>query len=230
MTATVSPFALFERLGRADAPTIYDVCLDDDYADCPKLIPTARRWPHGDILAAPSITGSVVIVCQKGKKLSHGAAALLRHKGVAASVLEGGNQGWDAAGLPRIPWGLDKRPAAWVTTSGGGIDTLAAAWLIRRFADPEAPIMAVPASELSAVAEMFQAHPFGPLHGGFAALSKALNLKWPALARLQAALTATPWLELEAERAFSSNRLAATIPLLDCAYEWAAAQPKGDMA
>jgi rhodanese-related sulfurtransferase len=41
---------------------------------------------------------SVVVVCQKGQKLSEGAAAWLQHEGISAETLEGGFEGWKKAG------------------------------------------------------------------------------------------------------------------------------------
>ena len=73
--------------------------------------PTSFRHPHTDLAAlAPILAGAdaVVIVCQKGLKLSQGAAAILRTRGVAAGYLEGGVLGWAAAGEPLIP--ADKLP------------------------------------------------------------------------------------------------------------------------
>ncbi|MBP0657166.1 hypothetical protein J8J20_25150, partial [Mycobacterium tuberculosis] len=61
-----------------------------------------------------------IIICQQGKKLSEGTAALLRYHGVAAENLVGGHEAWSNAGLPLVP--VAKLPAldpkgrtVWVT-------------------------------------------------------------------------------------------------------------------
>jgi hypothetical protein len=51
---------------------------------------------------------SVVVVCNKGQKLSEGTAAGLRYGNVAAEVLEGGHVDWRQAVLPTVP--ADKIP------------------------------------------------------------------------------------------------------------------------
>lgn len=160
--ASISPTALMRLIGTPQSPVIIDVCIHDDFQDDPHLVPTARRYPHKDIgLLAPDLIGkNVVVICQKGRKLSHGAAALLRTRGVPAEVLEGGNQGWHSAGLPRVPAAAlpTLSPGSrWVTRWRPKIDRIACPWLIRRFVDPEAEFLFVPPSEVTAVTEKFDA-------------------------------------------------------------------------
>ncbi|WP_339714910.1 hypothetical protein, partial [uncultured Sneathiella sp.] len=83
---------LSRLVGLPDAPVLVDVCIDEDFADDPRLLPTAFRHPYQDIAAlAPKLAGQrVVVICQKGRKLSQGAAAVLRNCGIAAESLEGG--------------------------------------------------------------------------------------------------------------------------------------------
>ena len=50
----------------------------------------------------------MVIVCQKGQKLSEGTAAWLRHDGIDAQTLEGGFEAWKKAGEPLVR--TDKLP------------------------------------------------------------------------------------------------------------------------
>jgi rhodanese-related sulfurtransferase len=84
----ISATQLARLIGTADAPTIIDVRIPDDFAAHPHLIPTAIRAPHKGIDAlAKTLTGrKVVVVCQRGQKLSEGAAALLRTHGIAAEA------------------------------------------------------------------------------------------------------------------------------------------------
>ena len=148
-------------IGTPSAPVIIDVCIDPDFKDDPMLVPTARRCPHDKIeTLIPELTGKrVVVICQKGKKLSHGTAAILRSHGVAAEALTGGNFGWRDEGLPRVPAAAIPGPL-WVTRHRPKIDRIACPWLIRRFVDPSAQFMFVPPAEVSLVAEKFNATPF----------------------------------------------------------------------
>jgi hypothetical protein len=100
------------------------------------------------------------VVCMKGRKLSEGAAAVLRAKGWQAEVLEGGALGWEAAGLPMIPSAALDATSLWVTRHRPKIDRIACPWLIRRFIDPAARFLFVAPSEVLAVADRFNATPF----------------------------------------------------------------------
>lgn len=164
---SISPAVLARRVGTQNCPTILDVRIEQDFQDDPFLIPTAFRWPHAsceDI--AQTLQGAeVIVVCQKGLKLSHGAAALLRYRGVNAQVLEGGMFAWNDGDHPRISasaigtnW--NGRSSTWVTRQRPKIDRIACAWLIRRFVDPDAIFLFVPSSEVDEVAIKFKATAF----------------------------------------------------------------------
>jgi rhodanese-related sulfurtransferase len=161
---------LSRLIGLPDAPAIIDVRDDEDYAADPRLLPCTlkRDW---DKAAAwieawnPPQGTRAVVVCQKGLKLSEGVAALLRARGIAAEVLEGGYLAWrDAGGLLLSPAKLPPRDARgttlWVTRARPKIDRIACPWLIRRFVDASATFLYVAASEVPAVAERFNAAPF----------------------------------------------------------------------
>jgi rhodanese-related sulfurtransferase len=164
---TLSPQALFDRLGTAEAPVVVDARTDDDYTADPRLIPTAVRRPG---LKAADWAGayagrSVAVYCERGLKISEGAAAWLRHAGARAANLEGGFDAWRAADLPLVPEDkLPPRDAAgrtlWVTRSRPKIDRIACPWLIRRFVDPTAVFLFVAPAEVAAVADRFGATPF----------------------------------------------------------------------
>ncbi len=158
---------LARLIGLPDTPTIIDVCTDEDFDSDPRLIPSAFRHPFNDIAAlAPRLRGNrVVIVCQKGKKISQGAAAVLRHHDIAAESLEGGNFAWRDANMPLIPAAkLPPRNAegrtVWVTRHRPKVDRVACPWLIRRFVDRNAQFLFVAPSEVLDVAEHFGATPF----------------------------------------------------------------------
>ena len=116
---------------------------------------------------APEFVGrSVVVICEKGQKLSEGVAAWLRHTGSSsAEVLLGGHAAWAEAGLPLVPEGkLPPRDpqgrTVWVTRARPKIDRIACPWLIRRFLDPAAVFLFVSPAEVRSVAERFNGAPF----------------------------------------------------------------------
>lgn len=161
----ISPASLMRLVGTPDAPAVIDVCLDEDFAADPRLIPASLRCPHRNVASLlPQLSGrKAVLVCQKGKKLSHGAAALLRSHGAQAEVLAGGIEAWRDAGLPLVPvrsLPAPQRGTLWVTRHRPKIDRIACPWLIRRFVDPEARFLFVPPAEVREVAERFSATPF----------------------------------------------------------------------
>jgi rhodanese-related sulfurtransferase len=164
---SISSDKLSRLIGTASAPTLVDVRTDEDFAADPRLIPGAIRRSHRDVQdwAAGLAGRSVVVVCQKGLKLSEGAAAWLRCGGIAAEILEGGHLGWRQAELPtvpaeRVPKRDGRGRTVWVTRSRPKIDRIACPWLIRRFVDPAAVFLFVTSSEVEAVAERFDATPF----------------------------------------------------------------------
>lgn len=161
----ISASQLMRLIGTPEMPELIDVCLDPDFEEDPRLIPTARRCPHDGLeTLVPELTGKhVVVICQKGKKLSQGGAALLRTYGIRAETLEGGNYAWRDAKLPLVPTDAMPRPlrgALWVTRHRPKIDRIACPWLIRRFIDPAARFMFVPPSDVALVAEKFNAVAF----------------------------------------------------------------------
>ncbi len=157
----ISSAQLMRLIGTPRCPVLIDVCIDSDFTDDPYLIPTARRQDHTDIGSMIGhLTGQeVVVICQKGQKLSHGVAARLRNQGYQAQVLAGGNIGWAAAGLPRIPAAAIPGPL-WVTRHRPKIDRIACPWLIRRFVNRDAEFMFVPSAQVLDVADRFNATPF----------------------------------------------------------------------
>lgn len=163
----ISAAQLARLVGLPTAPAIIDVRTEEDFAAAPRLIPgSVRRDPFYAAAWSKSLADrNAVIVCQKGLKLSQGAAALLRHEGVQAETLEGGFVAWQEAGLPTVNAAkLPPRDAqgrtVWVTRGRPKIDRIACPWLLRRFVDPDAVFLFVSPSEVNAVAERFAATPF----------------------------------------------------------------------
>ena len=205
---SIAPATLARLIGTPTAPALYDLRPPDS----PNRIPGAsRRTPSPDARA-------VVVIDAQGGAEAHAAAARLRHDGIVAEVLEGGHDGWVAAGLPL----LDEAPLVrdaddrthWVTRSRPKVDRIACPWLIRRFVDPHAVILFVAPGEVAGVAAATGAAPFDIAADGvrwshrgeactFDALLDDLGLSAiPALARLapivRGADTARPDLAPEA--------------------------------
>ena len=241
---SISPAQLARLIGTPDCPTLLDVRLSEDVAADPRLLPTARLADHANPIAPAG--AKVVVICQRGKKLSEGAAALLRARGHAAEVLEGGHLAWAEAGLPLLPAALLPATARWVTRHRPKIDRIACPWLIRRFINPTAEILFVAPSEVAAVAERFAATPFdieGVVYShrgdqcSFDALLDDFNLHTPALDRLalvirgadtdrhdlapQAAGLLALSVGLSRQYRDDLDQLEAAMPLYDALYRWA---------
>ncbi|MEM7562297.1 MAG: sulfurtransferase/chromate resistance protein [Pseudomonadota bacterium] len=158
---------LSRLMGTPAAPVIIDVRIDEDFDLDPDLIPSAFRHSHQQIASmVPQLQGrQVVVYCQKGKKISQGAMAVLRNHRIAAEALEGGHFAWRDAGLPLVPVAAipeqrETGGSVWVTRHRPKIDRMACPWLIRRFVDPRAQFLFVAPSEVLAVSEKFDAAPF----------------------------------------------------------------------
>jgi rhodanese-related sulfurtransferase len=166
---------LSRLLGTPAAPTVIDVCIDNDFNEDPRVISTAMCHSFIDIeaLVEQLDIKQVVVVCQKGLKLSQGAAALLRLRGMRSESLEGESFAWRDASQSLIPVAktpelnnlsqniLSNRASSlWVTRQRPKIDRIACPWLMRRFVDPNARFLFVGPSEVKSVAEKFNAIPF----------------------------------------------------------------------
>lgn len=144
----ISTEKLVRLIGTPKGPVVIDVRDDEDFAAQPLLLPASFRRPYADVRqwGADYRGRWVVVVCQKGKKLSEGVAAWLRKAGAEAETLEGGFEAWQAAQLPLVPVAALPGENAnggtvWVTRSRPKIDRIACPWLIRRFVDPTATFL-----------------------------------------------------------------------------------------
>ena len=163
----ITPEKLLKLIGTPACPVIIDVRNAEDFAADPRLVPASLRRSHLDVTSwAPDFAGtSVIVVCHHGAKLSHGAAAWLRHAGADAVSLEGGFEAWKAAGLPLLP--VEKLPPRdaqgrthWVTRARPKIDRIACPWLVRRFIDAQARFFYLPTAQVRAVAAAMGAMPY----------------------------------------------------------------------
>ena len=166
-SSLISTQQFSKLVGLPNSPAIVDVRIDDDYGADPRLLPGSLRRDYRSIATwAPDYRGkSVVVVCQRGQKLSEGTAAWLRHDGVEAQTLEGGFEAWKKANEPlvraeKLPPRDDKGRTVWVIRTRPKVDRIACPWLIRRFIDPSAVFLFVLPPEVIAVAERFNATPF----------------------------------------------------------------------
>ncbi len=144
--STISVDKLARLVGTPKCPTLIDVRIDEDFKRCPRLIPGSVERSYDKVSDwAQQLRGSsAVIICQRGAKLSQGVAALLRHEGIPADILEGGFEAWNQHKLPtvateRLPPRDGQGRTVWVTRARPKIDRIACPWLIRRFVDPKAP-------------------------------------------------------------------------------------------
>ena len=249
---TIAIEKLVRLIGTPKCPAVVDVRTEEDFAADPRLIPGSVRRPHGSASEwAGDFAGrAAVIVCQRGQKLSEGAAAWLRHEGVPAEALAGGFEAWKQAGLPLVPAAkLPPRDSrgrtVWVTRARPKIDRIACPWLIRRFVDPEAVFLFVAPAEVPAVADRFDAAPFDVedvfwSHRGetctFDTMVEELGLGTEPLLRLativRAADTARPDLAPEAPGLLAASlglsrmyaddlpQLEAGMTLYDAFYRW----------
>ena len=214
----VSPQQLARLVGLPDQPVIIDVRTAEDFNADPRLLPGSIRRDHAQAAGwASAMAGQrVVVLCHKGRKLSQGAAAWLRHAGAQAETLEGGFLAWAEAGLPLVPLAAlpprdEQGRTLWVTRARPKVDRIACPWLIRRFIDPGAVFLFVAPADVADVAERFGATPFdiegvhwshdGPLCT-FDVMLREWGLQTPALSRLgrivRGADTAAPELAPEA--------------------------------
>lgn len=164
---SISVAQLSRLVGTPGAPALLDVRNYEDFNADARFIPGARRRNHKIAGARdePFTGKSVVVIGQNGNKLSKGVAATLRFCGHNAEVLEGGFEEWRTAKHPlvhasKIP-GFDAQGwTVWVTRARPKVDRIACPWLIRRFIDPGAAFLYVPAARVAGVAEHFSAVPF----------------------------------------------------------------------
>ena len=164
---TISVEKLARLIGTPGCPAIVDVRTDKAFLANQRHVPGSLvRAPDRVAEWAPRLRGrSVVVVCEDGRRNSHGVAAWLRSAGVDAEALQGGLADWAAAERPMVPADKIRNRDAqgrtvWVTRARPKVDRIACPWLIRRFVDPDAVFLFVPPSEVVGVAERFEAAPF----------------------------------------------------------------------
>ncbi len=149
MDASITAAELRQSLARPSPPLLIDVRRNERFRESPYVIQgalhrdpaTVEHWKRTLPAAA-----SVVVYCVHGHEVSQDVA-----KALGARYLEGGIEHWkeDGGELAAKPAGAATR---WVTRERPKIDRIACPWLIRRFVDPEAEFLYVPAAEIRKVA------------------------------------------------------------------------------
>jgi rhodanese-related sulfurtransferase len=195
MDASIDAATLQRALDSDTPPLVIDVRREERFRDASDLVRGALRR---DPLRAAEWTrtlpagASAVVYCVHGHEVSQGTAAALREAGIDARFLEGGIEHWRTAGgaLASKPKGAATR---WVTRERPKIDRIACPWLIRRFIDPGAEFLYVPATAVPRVGAERCATPYDVAdvefsHEGdlcsFDAFLTAYRLRDPALDEL----------------------------------------------
>jgi rhodanese-related sulfurtransferase len=165
MTSAISVADLAAATGTAKTPLIIDVRRGEAFDGDPHLIAGAiRRAPEAVERWRGSLPNDrpVVVYCAHGQEVSQGVASVLRGAGTDAHYLAGGIAAWSERRLPlrRKRSGEGQGPSRWVTRERPKIDRIACPWLIRRFIDPDAEFIYVPADRVAAFAAESGATPY----------------------------------------------------------------------
>ena len=158
MDESISAATLQQMLGRFPPPVILDLRRQVSGETLPGALCRAadkiEEWP-GDL----EIGRPIVAFDEAGGETAREAVAMLRQRGLVATELAGGFAGWAERGLPVQPK-AGSAPTLWVTRERPKIDRIACPWLIRRFVDPDARFLYVPAGEVLVVAASTGAVPY----------------------------------------------------------------------
>jgi rhodanese-related sulfurtransferase len=190
MDEPITAAALRQSLASAQPPLVVDVRRQPTFLGAPDMIRGALRRDPAQVehwKETLPAGRAVVVYCVHGHEVSQNAA-----KALGARFLEGGIEAWRAAGgeLSRKPAGASSR---WVTRERPKIDRIACPWLVRRFVDPAAEFLYVPAADVRRIAAERDAVPYDIpevkfSHEGercsFDAFLKAYRLGEPALDEL----------------------------------------------
>ena len=157
MDASITAAELRKSLRSSEPPLVIDVRRNERFFEAKDLIRGAlRRDPAKVADWSKTLPGkaNVVLYCVHGHEVSQNAA-----KALGAKYLEGGIEAWRETGgdLFSKPQNCSSR---WVTRERPKIDRIACPWLIRRFIDPGAEFLYVPAAEVKRVAEKESATPY----------------------------------------------------------------------
>lgn len=156
----ISAETMLGWLGSERWPLVFDVRRRQAFDADGRVLPAARWRSHqevcdwGRLLPAQA---RIVVYCAHGRQVSQSVTAALRARGLEAQALQGGMEGWRAAGGPTVlkgglPGREETRPSRWVTRLRPKIDRIACPWFIRRFVDPDAAFLFVAPDQVAAAA------------------------------------------------------------------------------
>ena len=158
MDASISAAELRKSLLSSSPPLVIDVRRNERFRESELLDQgcAAARSRHSADQWKETLprAASVVVYCVHGHEVSQNAA-----KALGARFLEGGIEHWreERGELAIKPPNAATR---WVTRERPKIDRIACPWLVRRFIDPGAEFLYVPAAEVKRVAEEKTAIPY----------------------------------------------------------------------
>jgi rhodanese-related sulfurtransferase len=154
MDASLTPAALQQALRSSEPPLVIDVRKPPAFLAATDMIRGSLRRDPAAVESwrrtLPAAT-PVVVYCVHGHEVSQGVA-----KALGARYLEGGIEHWDGERMAK-PAGA---PTRWVTRERPKVDRIACPWLIRRFIDPEAEFLYVPAPDVLRIAKERGAIPY----------------------------------------------------------------------
>lgn len=199
----ISAVKLISLIGSRFSPLLIDVRREAAF-NADSVIAASAIW-RGPFAVSDWIKfmprhRDLVVYCVHGHEISKNTCAALRSAGLSARYLEGGIEAWNQSGgptirkdaAPGIPSAANC-PSKWITRARPKIDRIACPWLIRRFIDPLAEFIYVPADEVLACAQQQSAIPYDVpdvqfSHRGdrcsFDALIEDFQINDPALAAL----------------------------------------------
>ena len=190
MDASINAASLRQSIQGSEPPLVIDVRRTERFRDSPYLVKGALRRDPEKVLEWKKTlprSASVVVYCVHGHEVSQNVA-----KALGARYLEGGIEHWREEGgdTAAKPKGAATR---WVTRERPKIDRIACPWLVRRFVDPDAEFLYVPASDVKSAAQEKTATPYDVAdveftHVGercsFDAFVEKFHLREPALDKL----------------------------------------------
>ena len=169
----ISATKLIPLLGSKRAPLLLDVRRAAAF-DADSVVIASATWRDpfavDDWLKFLPHHREIVVYCVHGHEISKNTCSALRTSGsgrLISHFLEGGIEAWKAAGGPTIKKGAApgipsavNKPSKWITRERPKIDRIACPWLIRRFIDPMAEFIYVPAEQVLAGAHQQAAIPY----------------------------------------------------------------------
>jgi rhodanese-related sulfurtransferase len=165
MTSAITVSELARLTGTAKAPLVIDVRREQAFDASECMIAAAIRRQPEDVeqwRGGLPVRRPIAVYCVHGHEVSQGVASALRNAGTDACYVAGGFTAWIERNLPlRRKRGIEARhPSRWVTRERPKVDRIACPWLIRRFIDPTATFIYVPADRVLAFAEESGATPY----------------------------------------------------------------------